>query len=157
GRWLVAMLAAWVAALATKETAAMFPFVLVLYDAGVSDRLPATTFWRRARTVYAPLIALTVVAGLVRLFILARIEYPGQVSFHWSYLLVDADVFRRYLFMVAVPIGQAMFHEVGAISSVFDPRALVGIAAVCAFVAAIWWLRRSEWQASFGLAWFGLL
>src|SRR5215470_243137 len=32
GRWLVAMLAAWLAALATKETAAMFPFVLVLYD-----------------------------------------------------------------------------------------------------------------------------
>ncbi len=26
------MLAAWIAALMTKETAAMFPFVLVLYD-----------------------------------------------------------------------------------------------------------------------------
>jgi hypothetical protein len=155
GRWLAAMLAAWVAALATKETAAMFPFVLVLYDR--LDGLSDTTFGQRARAVYAPLIALTVLAGLVRVFVLARIEYPGQVSVHWSYLLVDADVFRRYLFMMAVPAGQAMFHEVVGISSLFDPRALAGLAAVAAVVAAIWWLRRSEWRASFGLAWFTLL
>jgi protein O-mannosyl-transferase len=165
GRWLVAMLVAWIAALATKETAAMFPFVLVLYDATVvsafrrteTGRLkPATTFGQRARLVYAPTVALTVLAGLARVFILARIEYPGQVSVHWSYLLVDADVFRRYLFMMVVPTGQAMFHEVVGISNVFEPRALAGLAAVGAVVAAIWWLRRSEWRASFGLAWFTL-
>jgi hypothetical protein len=166
GRWLVAMLAAWFVALATKETAAMFPFVLVLYDATVvsafrrteTGRLkPAATFRRRARLVYAPLIALTVLAGLARVFILARIEYPGQVSVHWSYLLVDAEVFRRYLFMMAVPTGQAMFHEAVGISSIFEPRALAGLAAVGVMVAAIWWLRRSESRASFGLAWFTLL
>jgi tetratricopeptide (TPR) repeat protein len=107
--------------------------------------------------VYAPLIALTVLAGLARVYILARIEYPGQVSVHWSYLLVNADVFRRYLGMMAVPTGQALFHEVGAISSLFELRALAGIATVGAVVAAIWWLRRSEWLMSFGLAWFALL
>jgi len=32
GRWLAAMLVAWTAALAAKETAAMFPFVVVLFD-----------------------------------------------------------------------------------------------------------------------------
>jgi hypothetical protein len=153
GRWLVGTLAAWMVALATKETAAMFPFVLVLYDrlttgAGFSNRL---------RTVYAPLMALTALAGLGRLFVLARIEYPGQVSVHWPYLLVDLDVFRRYLFMMAVPIGQALFHEVRAISSVLDPRAVAGTAAAGIVVAAIWELRRSERRASFGLAWFALL
>jgi tetratricopeptide (TPR) repeat protein len=90
-------------------------------------------------------------------YILARIEYPGQVSIHWRYLLVNADVFRRYLGMMAVPTGQTMFHEVGAISSLFQIRALAGIGVVGAFVAAIWWLRRSEWLVSFGLAWFALL
>ena len=153
GRWLAAMLAAWVAALVTKETAAMFPFLLVLYD-----RLTTGAgFWRRVRAVYAPLLTFTVLAGLGRLFVLARIEYPGQVSVHWSHLLVDADVFRRYLFMMAVPIGQAMFHEVGAISSVFDPRVLAGMAAVGLVAGAIWGMRRSEYRASFGLAWFALL
>jgi tetratricopeptide (TPR) repeat protein len=107
--------------------------------------------------VYGPLIALTVLAGLARVYILARIEFPGQVSLHWRYLLVDADVFRRYLGMMAVPTGQALFHEVGAISSLFELRALAGIGVVAAFVAAIWWLRRSEWLISFGLAWFALL
>jgi hypothetical protein len=155
GRWLVAMLAAWLAALATKETAAMFPFVLVLYDLLHGDA--ETTFAQRARRVYAPLVVLTVLAGLARVFILARIEYPGQVSVHWSYLLVDADVFRRYLFMMVVPTGQAMFHEVIGISSIFELRALAGLASVGVVVAAIWWLRRSEWRASFGLAWFTLL
>src|SRR5499427_6562492 len=135
GRWLVAMLAAWIVALATKETAAMFPFVLVLHDWLRDDA--DTTFAQRARRVYAPLVALTVLAGLARVFILARIEYPGQVSVHWSYLLVDADVFRRYLFMMAVPTGQAMFHEVVGISSLFDPRAIAGLSAVVAVVAAI--------------------
>ncbi len=91
------------------------------------------------------------------MYILARIEYPGQVSIHWRYLLVNADVFRRYLGMMAVPTGQTMFHEVGAISSLFQIRALAGIGVVGAFVAAIWWLRRSEWLVSFGLAWFALL
>jgi hypothetical protein len=153
GRWLLCMLASWIAALATKETAAMFPFVLVLYD-----RLTTSDgFLDRFRRLHAPLIVLTVLAGLGRIFLLARIEYPGQVSIHWRYLLVDADVFRRYLCMMAVPIGQALFHEVGPISSVFDSRALAGIAASGVVVGATWGLRRSEWRASFGLAWFVLL
>jgi tetratricopeptide (TPR) repeat protein len=79
------------------------------------------------------------------------------VSIHWSYLLVDADVFRRYLGMIAVPTEQALFHEVGAISSLFELRALAGIGAVAAVVAVIWWLRRSEWLVSFGLAWFVMM
>jgi protein O-mannosyl-transferase len=165
GRWLVAMLAAWAAALTTKETAAMFPFVLVLYDGYVSalsrterDPLtPETTFRRRTLTVHLPLIVLTVLAGLARMIILARIEHPGQVSLHWRYLLVDADVFRRYLGLMAVPTGQALFHEVGAIERLVDVRALAGIAVVAFVVMAIWWLRRLEWRASLGLAWFALL
>jgi hypothetical protein len=165
GRWLGAMLAVWMAALMTKETAAMFPFVLVVYDWLKPDTDAARpfqgreggAFWRRFRTVYGPLIALTVLAGLARVYILARIEFPGQVSLHWRYLLVDADVFRRYLGMMAVPTGQALFHEVGAISSLFELRALAGIGVVAAVLAAIWWLRRSEWVISFGLAWFALL
>jgi protein O-mannosyl-transferase len=153
GRWLLATLASWIVALATKETAAMFPFVLVMYDRLTT----AAGFSNRFRKIHAPVLALTVLAGLGRLFVLARIEYPGQVSVHWPYLLVDADVFRRYIFMMVVPNGQALFHEVGAISSVFNRRALAGLVAAGAVIGAIWRLRRSEWRASFGLAWFALL
>jgi hypothetical protein len=180
GRWLAAMLGAWAAALATKETAAMFPFVLVLCDwlgggqraegggqraegrgqraEGGGQRAEGIgPISQRVLRVYAPMIMLTVLAGLARVYILARIEYPGQVSVHWQYLLVNADVFRRYLAMMAVPTGQAMFHEVKAIDSLFDLRALAGLAVVAAVLAVIWRLRRSEWVISFGLAWFTLL
>src|SRR6185369_14967564 len=129
GRWLAGMLVAWVAALMTKETAAMFPFVLALYD-WLNPESDAAGRRRRVLTVYAPLIAFTVVAGVARLYVLARIEYPGQVSVHWRYLLVDADVFRRYLGMMAVPSGQALFHEVRAIESVLDTRALLALVVV---------------------------
>jgi hypothetical protein len=156
GRWLAGMLIAWVAALMTKETAAMFPFVLVLYD-WLNPDSDATGRRGRALTVYLPLIAFTVLAGLGRLFVLARIEYPGQVSVHWRYFLVDADVFRRYLVMIAVPSGQALFHEVRAIDSVFDPRAILGLAVVAAVVGVCWRLRRSDWLVSLGLGWFTLL
>jgi hypothetical protein len=162
GLWMAAMLAAWIAALMTKETAAMFPFVLVLYDwlnpGGDADPIGVRAgLRRRMLTVYAPLVAVTALAGLARIFILARLEYPGQVSVHWRYLLVDADVFRRYLVMMAVPTGQALFHEVGAIGSIFHLRALAGVVVVALFITAIWRLRRAEWLASFGLAWFALL
>jgi len=156
GRWLGAMLAAWIAALMTKETAAMFPFVLVLYD-WLQQKSIVVSAFRRTRIVYLPLIAFTVIAGLARVWVLARIEYPGQVSIHWSYLLIDADVFRRYLGMMAVPTGQALFHEVRAIGSLFDPRAIAGLAVVAVVAAAVWRMRRSEWLASFGLAWFALM
>jgi len=59
--------------------------------------------------------------------------------------------------MMIVPTGQALFHEVAVISSVVSSRSLASLAAVGAVVAASWGLRRSEWRASFGLAWFALL
>src|SRR5262249_35741900 len=92
---LVGMIVAWLAALSSKETAAMFPFVVYAYDAFTrpDDDRRARRVWR----VYVPLIAVTIVAGLLRLFVLVRIEYPTQAAWHWRYLLVDADVFRRYL------------------------------------------------------------
>jgi hypothetical protein len=152
---LVGMIVAWLAALLSKETAAMFPFVVYVYDAFThpGDDQGA----RRRLRVYLPLIVVTVVAGLVRLFVLVRIEYPTQAAWHWSYLLVDADVFRRYLAMMVIPTGQAMFHEVAAVDSVWRARVLADVAIVAAFVAVTWRLRRRDGFAATGLAWFVLL
>src|SRR5215472_5887963 len=152
---LVGMIAAWLAALLSKETAAMFPFVVYVYDAFTrpDDERRA----RRVSHVYLPLIAVTIVAGLVRLFVLVRIEYPSQAAWHWRYLLIDADVFRRYLAMMAIPSGQAMFHEVAAVDTVWRTRVVADVAIVVAFVAAALRLRRSDGFGATGLAWFLLL
>jgi hypothetical protein len=51
--------------------------------------------------------------------------------------------------MMAVPTGQALFQQVGGFRGLFQIRALSRHRRRRAFVAAIWWLRRSEWLVSF--------
>jgi len=108
-------------------------------------------------TMYLPLAAITLVAGVARLAVLARVEYSGQVKVHWLYILVELDVIRRYVWLLLNPSGQALFHEVSALGSAIDPRALVAVASVGAMVALGWMVRRVEWLASFGIFWFLLL
>jgi hypothetical protein len=152
-RWGVATVGLWICALATKETAAMFPFVFAAYD---WLALPEEAGERRQRllSVHLPLAAVAVVGGLVRVAVLARIEYPGQVRVHWSYLLLNLDVICRYLVLMVNPVGQTIFHSVKHLDGVFDPRAALAVGGVASILAAAWHLRRAEWLASFGVRWF---
>src|SRR5207248_582491 len=86
--WAVLTIGFWLAALASKETAAMFPFVFLMYD---RFSMAPTAFERRRRLlkVHLPLMGTAILGGIVRLAILAWVEYPGQVSIHWKYLLLD--------------------------------------------------------------------
>ena len=155
GQWAVLTVGLWGVALATKETAAMFPFVLVACDWWtVAGR--AAERRRRFLTLHLPLMATAALAGIGRLIIL-RVEYPGTVSFHWRYALLELDVVRRYLWLLMNPVGQTLFHEVTAIRGLFDPRALLAVAAAGLLLALAWRLRRVERIASLGIVWFLLL
>lgn len=151
-RWGVATVGLWICALATKETAAMFPFVFAAYDwlafGEDEDRR------RRLRTIHLPLIATAIVGGLVRVAVLARVEYPGQVRVHWSYLLLDLDVVRRYLGLMINPVHQTIFHEVRRLDGLLDPRVALAVGVIASIGAAAWQVRRAEWLASFGIVWF---
>ncbi|MBI3400185.1 MAG: tetratricopeptide repeat protein [Acidobacteria bacterium] len=151
-RWGVVTVGLWICALATKETAAMFPFVFAAYDwlafGEDEDRR------RRLRTIHLPLIATAIVGGLVRVAVLARVEYPGQVHVHWSYLLLNLDVVRRYLALMINPVHQTIFHEVRKLDGVLDPRTALALGVVGVVLAVAWQVRRSDWLASFGLVWF---
>ncbi len=133
----------------------MFPLVVLVYDAFAGPDGDRRV--RRATHVYLPLAGITALLGAARLFVLVHIEYPGQAAWHWRHLLLDADVFRRYLAMMIVPTGQTLFHEVVAFRSVWQPRALLDLAIVAAFAGVAWRLRRDSPVASVGLAWFMLL
>ena len=222
--WAMLTVVFWVAALATKETAAMFPFVLFACDRLTGDpsitrqnapaddtprsvsekyehapsrpappaknasnsqvvprearllgareallkrapsakasaeRLQESTADSRRRflTIHLPMMAAAVAAGVVRLAVL-RFEYPGQVSVHLRYVLLDLDVARRYVWLLLHPTGQALFHEVAAIDSVSEPRALLAVGSTGLMMAIAWRLRRVEPVASFGIVWFLLL
>jgi len=144
----------WVLALATKETGAMLPFVLFACGRLVIGGTPAEKR-RRIPIALAALLALAIAAGLARVAIL-RVEYPGQVSIHWDYLLLGLDVIRRQILLMFNPGGQSIFHEVSPVG-LFDPRAIVSIALLGLLVAFAWSARRTRGLVTLGIAWFFLL
>jgi len=172
--WAWLTIGCWLGTLATKELGAMFPFVLLAYDWLAEVRLkPDTTspvvsafrrtvddsiaFRRRILTIHLPLIAIALAGGIVRLAVLALIEYPGQVSVHGSYLLLGLDVIRRYVWLLLLPSGQTVFHAVAAVDSVFVPRAWLSFAAIGLMLALAWRVRRVQGLTSLGIVWFLLL
>ena len=156
GGWLVVTGCLWVAMLLTKEIGAMFPFVLVAYDFLLAGR--GSEGWRRRlTTVYLPWMAFAVVAGVIRLVILARVEYPGQVWVRWPYVLVAIDVIRRYIGLMFFPTGQTIFHAVAPITSLMAVRSIVAIVVLAALAGTAWWYRRTEALVTLGIVWFTLL
>ena len=150
-KWAILTVGLWGAAAATKETAAMFPFVLFALDWTVYGS--AEERRRRFMRLHLPLMATAVAAGVVRLLVL-RFEYPGRVSIHWRYVLLELDVLRRYVWLLVRPVGQSLFHEVTAVNGLFEPRALLAVGAVVLMLAIAWRLCRVERIASFGIIWF---
>lgn len=155
-RWAALTIAAWLAALASKEVAAMLPLVLWAYDRQFI-RSSRDERRRRLMRVHLPLLAVAVVGGVVRLIVLALIEYPGHAAVHWSYLLVDLDVMRRSLLLMLLPRGQTIFHAIDPIDSVVDPRLWLDLTVIGALAAAAWWTRRTRPPIAFGILWFVLL
>jgi tetratricopeptide (TPR) repeat protein len=155
-RWAALTIAAWLAALASKEVAAMLPLVLGAYDR-LFVRSSPDERRRRLRRVHLPLLAVAVVGGVVRLLVLASIEYPGQAAVHWSYLLVDLDVMRRSLMLLLLPRGQTIFHAIRPIDSVADLRLWLDIAVLGALAATAWRTRRTHPPIAFGILWLVLL
>lgn len=153
-RWIVAALVCWVAGLLSKETAAMLPFVLLAFDAFLtSDR---AAFRRRFARFHLPLAVVSIVAGVLRLTLLARVEQPGAISFHPGLTPLALDVIVRYVRLMVLPVGQTLFHAVGMVSPV-APRALLAYAVLGGILALAWAARRELPVAGFGLSAFLLL
>lgn len=133
----------------------MFPFVFAAYD-WLGGRGNEVDKRRRLVTIHLPLVGAAVLMGLLRLTILARVEYAGVTGIHWNYVLLEMDVVRRYLWMLLIPSGQAIFHEVTPIS-LFDPRASLAILVLAATLMVAWKVRTIDWTATFGIVWFLLL
>jgi Flp pilus assembly protein TadD len=152
-RWLAFGLGAWLAALASKEIAAMVPFVLLAWrhlaapsDAAVRQRL----------RILGPLVALTVLAGMARLAVLWTVENPGEARVFWAHALVELDVFRRYLQLLVAPVGQSVFHAIPPVESLASLRLVATVLLLLGLGFTAWRLRRREPLVAFGLAWFAL-
>jgi hypothetical protein len=153
GRWAVAMIGLWFAALASKETAAMFPFVFAAYAWLRLAEARESDVRAKAGRVVGAMIGFTVLAGIARIYVLAAIEYPGKVAIHWPFIPLDVNVAARYLLLLVRPAGQSIFHSV-PLPAFFSLVNLISAAAVVAPLVVAWRLRHSEPAAALGIVWF---
>lgn len=156
-RYLAATGGLWVLALATKETAAMFPLVLLLYDRVVIPAVDRGERRRRVVWLHLPFFCVTTLFVVARLAVLSFVEHAVPVNPQWRLGLVELDVVRRYLLLLLTPGAQSIFHEVSPVSGFFDARVVLSMVTIGAFLGLAWRVRRVAGLASFGVVWFLLL
>ena len=82
-----------------------------------------------------PMLALTVVAGAIRVGILVLVENPGEAHIMWQFIPVELVVWFKYFRLLLLPTGQTIFHQIEPIHSPFDPALLAAIAWIAVWVA----------------------
>jgi len=126
----------------------MLPVVLWCYDAWLlgGDR---EAHWSRVKGLYAPMLAVVLLAAGARLVLLTS-EYSGGVGFDWPHAFASIDAFWQYLALFVRPHGQTIMHTVPVVSGV-TPRIAAGVAGLVALAAVIWSLRKVQGLVSLGL------
>jgi len=139
--------------LGTKEHAAMLPLVLLAYDRLVlGPESPGAR--RRLLTLHLPLVGGMLLLGAARTAMLLLVEYHKLPRPGLQNLLMQFSVIWRYLFLLAMPVNQAVVHQVRAVETLLDPVALGAGGALAALVAIALLLRRAAPLATLGVVWF---
>lgn len=144
----------WIAALLSKETAAVLPLVVLLYGALLAPE-PGSDPAARSRLVRlaAPLLAVMLVAGLARLGVFVWVE-NGDLDIGSAGLDRIAASFVLYVRLALVPVGQTIFHAVDADGSAASRLAAAAIVVLLALALT---QRRRSPLAVFGGWWFAVL
>jgi Flp pilus assembly protein TadD len=151
----------WLAALMAKETAAMFPLVVLAYSRlrtanGASASVEAGSEAARTKTLVLPLGLVMVWAAVVRLTVFIWLE-RGEMTVGWRSVAAMLPALWQYGTLLAIPSGQTIFHEAVPVVSVTEPRLVWSAAACLLGVAALWRHRMRVPVAIFGASWFVLL
>jgi hypothetical protein len=149
GRWRAVVVPLWLLALVSKETAGMLPVVLWCYDAWLIGG-DGEARRRRVKGLYAPMLAVVLLAGGARMALLAA-EYPVGAGFDWPHAFASIDAFWQYLALFVRPHGQTIMHTVPLVSGM-TPRVAVGLAGLAVLAVFIWTLRTIQGLISLGLA-----
>jgi tetratricopeptide (TPR) repeat protein len=144
-------------ALLSKETAMLFPAILLCYE----------FFYARIRPAELPSFAKRLAPFLVVLtgYLVARIQALGgfapfpsldrpQLPFA-KLLLAVPPIFARYIGKLIVPIELQYFYSF-PLTTTFTAWAAVGIVSSLLLVAAAFYFRKSQPLLAFALCWFAL-
>ncbi len=149
--WRVSWVLAWIAALASKETAAAFPLIALAWDrlliAPAGER-------RRLLRLHLPLLLLTAAGGAVRLsgFLLQEAgTLPRSVA---TNVLTQIGVVWRYFALLLWPRGQSVVHAVDDRTRLLDPSVIIGLLAIGVTLWVAWRFRRARPWWLLGVVWF---
>ncbi|MGH9385246.1 MAG: tetratricopeptide repeat protein, partial [Vicinamibacterales bacterium] len=154
--WWLSTCLFWIASLLTKETGVMLPLVLLvidrlMFDAATDDRR------RRWLRLHMPLLVVAALGTAARVAVFVNLEQADGLAIQWRAVLDAAIVLWRSVWLLLLPTGQSIFHEVVPVASVFEPRALLSVAGVALMLLMAWRARRRWPIASLGVVWFLLL
>lgn len=169
-RWFAAAVACAVAALLSKENAVTLPLMIALVEVVCFGRRHVGRLLRLG-LVFAPVLAIPVVwkvvawrqhtdfdagVGLMRQILDAifaqGMDVPGAIA-PGEYFLTQMLVLPRYLWLVVVPVGLNVDHDV-RVATGLDTEVVAGAVFLLAFLlAGVWRLRR--WPVlGLGILWF---
>ena len=150
---LVLGFGAFVLSLASKESAAMLPFLLLAWDRLILGP-EASGARRRLMTFHLPFVTMISIAGVVRVAVFVFIEHGVHLASFWENLRVEAVVVWRYVGLMLVPVAQSLVHDVRPPSGPFDLGVLAAIFALVGACWVMWLVRRKMPLFVFGLTWF---
>jgi len=147
------------AAVASKEHTAVLPALLLLTDYYWN---PGFSFQgvKRNWRLYVPV---GVIGALGLAFVLSKLAESDTAGFHvkglpwYLYFATQCKVIWIYVRMFVLPYGQNVDHDYAMATSVFDPLAVAGMAALLGVAGAAWWYRKRFPVASYGVFVFLLL
>ncbi len=151
--WMGLALTSFLLGLASKETAALFPFLLLAYDRWLGPG-PEESRTRRLMRVHIPLVVLIGIAGIVRLRSYLGVETVNLPRSIWQNLLTQSVIVWRYLGLWLWPDNQSLVHPAQSIGSLSDPRVVLSILGVLALVVFAWIRRKQTPLTSLGIVWF---
>jgi Flp pilus assembly protein TadD len=143
-------LAAFAVALLWKETAVVFPLLLVVYlllqpsATRVRDCLKGSAWYWAILAVYLG----------VRAYVLGSIAHSPRT---WllgplQFVLTVAHLTLSYWVKLAVPVGLSAYYLLHPVRSIADPRVPLTVLLVGCVAAGVYLLRRT-WLALFAIAW----
>ena len=144
-------LALFAGGLASKETAAAWPFLALAWDRllrlGSDDQRRRRLLW-----FHAPVITVMAIGGIVRFASFYRLEaaLPRSLA---SNLMSQLVIFWRYVGLLMVPVGQSVVHAAETATSFASPEVWISLLALIASGGAAWMLRRRAPVVVLGWVW----
>jgi tetratricopeptide (TPR) repeat protein len=138
-RWTIGCVFACLLGMATKETVATAPLVVLLYDrVFVAGSFAAA--WRGRWRIYTALAATWIVLGVLILKNSGRGGSAGLDSSvnTWSYLLTQGKAVVHYVALALWPAGQVFDYGIATVASIHEVA--LELFFICAVVVATAWL-----------------